>query len=217
MEIGQEELHGVGLFDPIVAKVGDAHLVDITARPAADLVVNIMEKTLGRGAPIQGGQGHEIVGPTLATIEVALGHGEEAVDVDGEGDGGVVFVIDGLGNAQIGSRVAIGEMARAQGRKGMEGVGGVVDAEVDGDLGDGEVVDDGVEFERTVRARLEASESLLLTKPIVEAVMSHAVGHVDITVPPTGETAGAACVGERDGGIAVGGCEGAGLIAAVEG
>ena len=175
-----------------------------------------MQKRLGRGATGEGGYLVEIVVVALATVEVALGEGVMAVDVDVQGDRGLALIISDLEYAQVVGGVAIGKMTCAQLGKRMERVGHIVNREEGRDGLDREVVYDGVEPERAVGTGLENVIWALTIQPVMKAIMAHTVGHIDIAVPGAAEMAGAAGVGEGDDGVVAGRGEGAGLKATVE-
>jgi len=134
-----------------------------------------------------------------------------------EVDGGEGVDIVGSQNADELGGVGLREGEGYDRGEGRQAVGAVVDREIGGDAGDGEVGKKGVEPEGALGADGVGAPEGVGAYAVVEHVARHAVGHVDVVVPRAGELARTVGRGKAEGGVVEIGCEGAGLETAVEG
>lgn len=212
---GHEHLEGVGVFVSDVAGVKSTDEVAVTLDGAAYVGVGVREVLRGGQRTLLGGDGEE--GMVVdAAVDVVAGAAVVGVDFDAEGHGGDGFVVFNMGEADVGGGVAGGEKGGTGQGLRKKRVVGADDAEGDFNTRNGEVGDECVELEGTRGTDGEMVKGVATKETIGEAVVGHAVGHVDVAVPLAVEMAGAAARGDFQDRIMIVGGEGAGVEAAVE-
>ena len=151
--LGEEELYGVGVFDPMATDVGCANTIGIAAGSTVDIEVGIGEILFGLGGRA-GELGYLLigVGSSCRTIDIALAPHELGVDFNIKSNRGDTRIVVEAGDTEIFGSVAILEVELMYKRVCGEAVGATGNSEKGAKMVDREVGDECVENKRAIGA-----------------------------------------------------------------